>query len=145
MSSPRLPRFPLTLAAVAATLLLGGVASAQYPGGRPFRPDARGFEIQRSMQAAQARRAASAPTVQSIPRSYRPAEAEPAPTQVEIAMTLPTGAPPASVAIRGPDGELRTFPVEGGQAGLANRVIVVRPGQTVTIQVTPQGTRVNQP
>jgi hypothetical protein len=44
----------------------------------------------------------------------------------------------ASINLRGPDGQLRRFPVEGGAAELASRVIVLRPGQSLTILYLPE-------
>ena len=38
------------------------------------------------------------------------------------------------VALRGPNGQLRRFPVEGGLDAIQYQQIVLRPGQSVTIQ-----------
>jgi hypothetical protein len=63
-----------------------------------------------------------------------------APGPVQVTITLPPTAqplaPPAgAVAIKGPDGTVRHFPVEGGRQTLESRVIVVRPGERATIRV----------
>jgi hypothetical protein len=42
---------------------------------------------------------------------------------------------PYYVTLRGPDGQVRRFPVEGGPASIHYTQVVVRPGQSVTIQV----------
>jgi hypothetical protein len=39
------------------------------------------------------------------------------------------------VALRGPDGQVRRFPLEGGPDVIQVRRLVLRPGQTLTIQV----------
>jgi hypothetical protein len=45
------------------------------------------------------------------------------------------GTEPATIVVRGPDGEVREFPVEGGRPALESRVIVVRPGKSATVTV----------
>jgi hypothetical protein len=42
----------------------------------------------------------------------------------------------ASINLRGPDGQLRRFPVEGGAAEMPSRVVILRPGESLTIQWT---------
>jgi hypothetical protein len=40
------------------------------------------------------------------------------------------------VNLRGPDGQVRRFPVEGGRQAIQSpQVIVLRPGSTVTVRV----------
>jgi hypothetical protein len=56
---------------------------------------------------------------------------------VQVTLTFPTLPDTAFAAIRGPGGEVRYFPVEGGRKELATRVIVVRPGERVHIQLPP--------
>ncbi len=58
---------------------------------------------------------------------------------VTISIT-PVAAIPASdergiISLRGPDGQVRHFPVEGGAEAFSRRVIVLRPGDSVTIQL----------
>jgi hypothetical protein len=48
----------------------------------------------------------------------------------------PAGGESASISLRGPDGQLRRFAVEGGAAELSSRVIVLRPGESLTIRLT---------
>jgi hypothetical protein len=62
---------------------------------------------------------------------------------VQVSITVPAAVAPdtAFAAIRGPDGQLRYFPVEGGRQGLQTRVIVVRPGESVTVQLPAPRTR----
>jgi hypothetical protein len=55
-----------------------------------------------------------------------------------VTVTQPAPRPelnPVYVAIRGPDGEVRRFPLEGGREELQSRVIVVRPGESATIHI----------
>jgi hypothetical protein len=60
-------------------------------------------------------------------------------TPVTIALTAvaPTQAPTESayISLRGPDGQLRRFAVEGGPDAVSSRVIVLRPGDSLTIQL----------
>jgi hypothetical protein len=126
--------------AVAAALLVVGPAAAQPPTLR-IPPDARGYqtvlatqEYLRTLAAVPARGVTPPSAVASAPSPYRPA----APTAVEVTVTGPPPAPeaaPVYVTIRGPDGELRRFPLEGGREALQSRVIVVRPGESATIPI----------
>jgi hypothetical protein len=58
-----------------------------------------------------------------------------------ISVVVRTAARPATapvyVDIRGPDGQIRRFPVEGGRAAIQYRQVVLRPGEMLTIQWTP--------
>jgi hypothetical protein len=43
---------------------------------------------------------------------------------------------PYYVDLRGPDGQVRRFPVEGGRAAIqAPPVVVLRPGETLTLRL----------
>jgi hypothetical protein len=53
--------------------------------------------------------------------------------QVAPAAPQPTKAP-LEVNLRGPDGQVRRFPVEGGYAAIRWTQVVIRPGQSVTIR-----------
>jgi hypothetical protein len=57
---------------------------------------------------------------------------------VTITLTAPTPAQSATEAayinLRGPDGRLRRFAVEGGASEMQSRVVVLRPGESLTIQ-----------
>jgi hypothetical protein len=56
---------------------------------------------------------------------------------VTPAATPGTPAPEsATISLRGPDGQLRRFAVEGGTAELSSRVIVLRPGESLTIRLS---------
>jgi hypothetical protein len=45
--------------------------------------------------------------------------------------------PPFYAVLRGPDGQTRRFPVEGGRASITYTQVVVQPGQSVTIYWSP--------
>jgi hypothetical protein len=67
-------------------------------------------------------------------------QAAPAPVRsvaapVTVSLTLAAPAEPAYVNLRGPDGQLRRFAVEGGPEAVSTRVIVLRPGDSLTIQL----------
>ena len=56
---------------------------------------------------------------------------------VSVAVTPPAAQPaggPVVVNLRGPDGQVRRFPVEGGAKAIETTQIVIRPGQSVTIR-----------
>jgi hypothetical protein len=59
-----------------------------------------------------------------------------APVTVSVAVTPPqTAKEVVYVNLRGPDGQVRRFPVEGGRDAIqAPQVIVLRPGGTVTVR-----------
>jgi hypothetical protein len=60
-------------------------------------------------------------------------------TAVSVLVTLPA-APAAEafhVNLRGPDGQVRQFPVEGGRAAIQFRQVLLRPGESLAIRWTP--------
>ena len=61
-------------------------------------------------------------------------------TPVTIQIAVATVAEPAAAAavikLRGPDGQVRSFPVEGGTEGLASRIIILRPGESITLRLS---------
>ena len=111
-------------------------AHAQTPRSPYLPPDAKGYRIQQITQAW-AQQTARAEAAAHPPVSATWAAHTAHPVQVEISMVIPNAAenPPAVVALRGPDGEVRTFRVEGGRDALHSRVIVVHPGESITIRV----------
>jgi hypothetical protein len=69
----------------------------------------------------------------------RPAPAVVAPAlarPVSVVVTIPPqpAKKPVYVTLRGPDGEVRRFLLEGGRAAIQYRQVVLRPGQSVTIR-----------
>jgi hypothetical protein len=59
-----------------------------------------------------------------------------APVTVSVAVTPPqTAKEVVYVNLRGPDGQVRRFPVEGGREAIQSpQVIVLRPGASVTVR-----------
>jgi hypothetical protein len=57
--------------------------------------------------------------------------------QMTISVAVATPSQPATaptyVDLRGPDGQVRRFPVEGGRAAIQYRQVVLRPGESLTI------------
>jgi hypothetical protein len=49
---------------------------------------------------------------------------------------VPAGGEAAYISLRGPDGQVRRFAVEGGAEEISSRVIVLRPGESLTIRLT---------
>ena len=62
--------------------------------------------------------------------------AVPVPVSVSVAVTIMRQPmrEPVFVTLRGPDGQLRRFPVEGGREAIEYEQFVLRPGQSVTIR-----------
>jgi hypothetical protein len=60
-----------------------------------------------------------------------------APFSVSVTVVAPAqpAQEPLSVDIRGTDGLVRRFPVEGGQGAIQTRQLVLRPGESVSVQI----------
>jgi hypothetical protein len=60
-------------------------------------------------------------------------------TLMSATVSVPVPPEPAEtlVDLRGPDGQVRRFPVEGGLATIQYRQVVLRPGETLVIRWTP--------
>ena len=71
----------------------------------------------------------------AAPTSSRP----PATSSVAILVASPQeSAPrPMYVDLRGPDGQIRRFRVEGGRAAIQSGQVVLRPGESLTILLRP--------
>jgi hypothetical protein len=105
--------------------LRGLPAFGIYPGDRMFQAT---MKIATTYQAAE--RAAPV-TVYRRP-APRAVTEETAP--VAVTVTEPEG-PTEMVSIRGPNGEVRSFPIVGGRKAIKARTIIVRPGQTLNLMV----------
>ncbi len=53
---------------------------------------------------------------------------------MEVTVTEPEG-PTEMVSIRGPDGQVRSFPLVGGRKAIKARTLIVRPGQTLNLTI----------
>ena len=142
------PRRHLVTALVLALggmLLAAGPAGAQQPGPIPrFPSEARGYQKMKILQQFLLNREAAAThaahRVGSPAVTARPASTLNPQTQVPLSLVfaIPEPSPVTeTVAIQGPNGEVRNFPVEGGLATVRVRPVVVHPGETVTIRFTP--------
>jgi hypothetical protein len=77
------------------------------------------------------------PTItRSQPATPVVASALPAPQAVSVVVALPPqpAKKPVYVNLRGPDGQVRRFLVEGGRAAIQYRQVVLRPGQSLSIR-----------
>lgn len=137
MSPIRLARrfLPTVAISLASTLLMGGRASAQQPRPVYVAPDVKGFQTQRMLQQSAQQPTPAGPRIPFAPPATAAGAVTPQAPSVQLTLTFPSVQNKTFVAIRGPDGEVRYFPVEGGQEG--TRVIVVRPGERVFIQLPP--------
>jgi hypothetical protein len=83
-------------------------------------------------------RSGSATTTRYSPPASVPAPVvRAAPMRMTILVSSPAPQPekgPLEVNLRGPDGQVRRFPVEGGAASIQWTQVVIRPGQSVTIR-----------
>jgi hypothetical protein len=70
---------------------------------------------------------APAPAVRPLPATVT--------ISVEVATQAQDTAPSASLSLRGPSGKVRRFAVEGGAEQLSTRIVILRPGESVTIPV----------
>jgi hypothetical protein len=67
----------------------------------------------------------AAPIVHMLP----PAET------VSISLTPAVVKEPVYVQLRGPDGQVRSFPIEGGREAITYTSVVLHPGQSLTIHL----------
>jgi len=81
-------------------------------------------------------RAPSRPTTGAQPASAPVARVPAQPVTISFVVTQPSqpAREPLSVALRGPDGQVRRFVVEGGLSAIQYRQVVLRPGQSVSIR-----------
>ncbi len=56
---------------------------------------------------------------------------------VSATVTMKAAPQPFYVTLRGPDGTLRRYPVEGGRASIRYTQVRVQPGQSLTIHLAP--------
>jgi len=96
-----------------------------YPGDRMFQA---AMKISSTYQAVER----SAPVV--VYRRPAPRVVQEEATPVGVTVTEPEGAT-EMVKIRGPNGEVRSFPIEGGRKAIKARTIIVRPGQSLHLTV----------
>jgi hypothetical protein len=59
-----------------------------------------------------------------------------APVTISVTPTAPAENDAAYISLRGPDGQVRRFAVEGGAEAVSTRVVVLRPGESLTIRLT---------
>lgn len=126
-------------ASLLAVSLFAGSAAAQAPRGVWVPPDVKGYRAHQMLltpgpRATTSSRATAQPPVRV--QVDEPTTASPVQVTITLPPTAQSLAPQAgAVAIKGPDGTIRHFPVEGGRQTLESRVIVVRPGERATIRV----------
>ena len=136
----RLPILGGLAVAAAALLLAAGPASAQQPGS----PSSGGNTKQWPWNVGYTgpRETAGRPATLTPPPVARRAPASLPPRwDGTFLVTVTSPAPtrttaPLAVNLRGPDGVVRSFPVEGGPEAIQRREVIVRPGESATINVT---------
>jgi hypothetical protein len=77
-------------------------------------------------------------TTQTQPAPVQVVRAAPSPVTISLTVPAPASASsePAYISLRGPDGQVRRFAVEGGAEAVSSRVVVLRPGESLTIRLT---------
>ncbi len=105
----------------------GAPAFNIYPGDRMFQAT---MKIEHYYQDAER----SAPAAVYHPLARHPSAQEEAAAPVEVSISEPEDAT-ETVAIRGPDGKVRSFPIAGGRKAIKVRTLVVRPGQSLRLVV----------
>lgn len=127
-----------SVVALAIAVALTGSTLAQSP---RLAPDARGFQSTLTLQQAQrqrpAPRVAAAPVVTPARVHSRVQVTVQAPVETARAEVTPAPADASSIAIRGPDGDVRRYPLEGGQASIVVRQYTITPGEAVTVRINP--------
>jgi hypothetical protein len=76
------------------------------------------------------------PTLARRPPTYLPPRWD---GTLLVTVTQPAAAraaAPLAVNLRGPDGLVRSFPVEGGPEAIQRREVIVHPGESATVNVT---------
>jgi hypothetical protein len=101
-----------------------------YPGERGYRTS---MQVQRYYQYTERTAPVTAHPPASAVTSSRTTSTATAAPELVVSIREPA-VQPVLVDIRGPDGTVRSFPVAGGRENLS-RVIVVRPGESVTIEM----------
>jgi hypothetical protein len=83
--------------------------------------------------------AANQPTTRSHLASAPVARAVSRAVAISVVVTMPVqpAKEPYYVNLRGPDGQVRRFPVEGGRAAIQYRQVVLHPGEMLTIHWIP--------
>jgi|SRR5579871_3501503 len=84
-------------------------------------------------------RAGDQPTIRSQPAPVPPIHSMQLPRTVAVVVATPSQppSPTMSVSVRGPDGQMRQFPVEGGTAAIHYRQVILHPGDMLTIRWKP--------
>lgn len=133
----------------ALALLVGWVTTsplmAQRPGTtRPVLPDTKPYAAlaQRGYTTASptARAVAPRPPAAAPAAVVTAVRTEPQPVGVTVAVRQ-SAAPPVLVDIRGPDGKVQTFRLEGGREVVKTRYYPLYPGEKVSITLAPRPRR----
>src|SRR5262245_56312056 len=136
MSAIRLTSALSPLTAVAAVLLTVVPVAAQPK----IPPDARGAQATMIIQQYhQSRAQQAAPRPASPTPPARPAWGTSVGVTVSVPdVSVPVSAPTTYVSIQGPDGKVRRFPLARGvEVQYARRHVVLRPGESTTVRLTP--------
>jgi hypothetical protein len=124
-----LPTFGVLAVAAAALLLAAGPAAAQPLGSSKLWP----WNVQGASQTPAVARTTPPSAVRQPSSSQRA-------TSINVVVSIPGALSPEFVSLQGPDGKVRTFPVEGGRQAIVVREVTLVRGERVTINLTPSVT-----
>jgi hypothetical protein len=136
----RLPILGGLAVAAAALPLAAGPAAAQKPGSPSSGGNTKMWPW--NVGYAGPRQTAARPATLTPPPVTRRAPASLPPRwdgTLLVIVTPPAAArttAPLAVNLRGPDGVVRSFPVAGGPEAIQRREVIVRPGESATLNVT---------
>jgi hypothetical protein len=123
-----LPTFGALAAAAAALLLAAGPAAAQPLGSSKLWP----WNVQGASQTPAVARTTPSSAVRQ-PSFSQPATAV---HSINVVVSIPAAVSSEFVSLQGPDGKVRTFPVEGGRQAIVVREVTLARGERVTINLT---------
>jgi hypothetical protein len=129
----QMPTLATLAVAAAALLLAAGPAPAQPPGSSKLWP----WNVRGASQAPAVARTTPSSAVRQSSSSQRATAVH----SLNVVVTIPAGAlSPEFVTLQGPDGKVRTFPLEGGREAIVVREVTLGPGERLTINLTPSAT-----
>lgn len=125
--------FRKMLAGSVVALCLGVAPTFAVPIAEPrIPPGTHGFQALQMQQAWQRHVEGTETQAVRVSQPARPAAVAP---DIVVSLPAPRGPITETVTIRGADGQVRTFPIEGGRDAIVVRQIHLHPGEAVTVRI----------